>query len=103
MHGDAQKCILMHPHASRCIPVHARASPCMPGHTAQTETLGLSATARAVGSLKYFVMSPNLVWFAMALGFHLLAPYPIAQAREQGPGDGERRRLCGERGPTRVR
>ncbi len=31
-------------------------------------------------TLKFFFLSPNLVWFAMALTSHLLAPYDIAGA-----------------------
>jgi hypothetical protein len=55
-----------------------------PGNTDQTQLLGLKTTVDSVLKLKYFFMSPNLVWFCMALAMHVYNPYPIQEAKEKG-------------------
>ena len=53
-----------------------------PGTTSQMSELGFSATMRNIVTLRYFFLSPNLVWFSMACCMHLLFPYAIDQAME---------------------
>lgn len=53
-----------------------------PGTTSQTSELGFGATMRNIVTLRYFFLSPNLVWFSMACGMHLIFPYAIDQAME---------------------
>ena len=55
-----------------------------PGCTPQTEQLGLRKTLRTIATLRHMFMSPNLVWFGIALALYALAPYDIAAAQEHG-------------------
>jgi len=38
----------------------------------------------SITHLEYFIWSPNLVWFTMALAIHVFFPYPIEEAKSQG-------------------
>ena len=51
-----------------------------PGTTSQTSELGFGTTMRNIVTLRYFFLSPNLVWFGMACGMHWFYPYAIDQA-----------------------
>jgi hypothetical protein len=51
-----------------------------PGHSSQTETLGLRSTLVNIVTLNYLVMSPNLVWLAIAAAIYIIFPYDIAGA-----------------------
>ena len=51
-----------------------------PGTTSQTSELGFGTTMRNIVTLRYFFLSPNLVWFGMACGMHWFYPYAIHQA-----------------------
>jgi len=53
-----------------------------PGHTSQTKQLGFDKTIREISTLRYFLYSPNLVWFAVALSVHLMFPYDIESAKQ---------------------
>ena len=55
-----------------------------PGTTSQTTELGFRNTLRSVLTLSYFVWSPNLIWFGIALTLHCFFPYDIEAAREEG-------------------
>ncbi|KAH8072013.1 C-4 methylsterol oxidase [Aureococcus anophagefferens] len=51
-----------------------------PGYSDQTKALSLKSTARDIATLRHFFLSPNLVWFAMALAMHLGCPYDVDDA-----------------------
>ena len=51
-----------------------------PGTTSQTSELGFGTTMQNIVTLRYFFLSPNLVWFGMACGMHWFYPYAIDQA-----------------------
>ena len=51
-----------------------------PGYSDQTDSLSLKQTAKDIVTLKHFFLSPNLVWFAMALAMHVCCPYDIDAA-----------------------
>ena len=53
-----------------------------PGTTSQTTELGFRSSMRQIVTLRYFFLSPNLVWFTMAVCMHLLFPYRIEAALE---------------------
>ena len=55
-----------------------------PGHSSQTQTLGLRSTIMNVITLKYLVMSPNLVWLAIAAAIYIVFPYDIPGAAASG-------------------
>jgi hypothetical protein len=55
-----------------------------PGHSSQTQTLGLRSTLMNIVTLRYLVMSPNLVWLAIAAAIYLLFPYDISGAEAAG-------------------
>mmetsp|Transcript_9529 Transcript_9529/g.18067 ORF Transcript_9529/g.18067 Transcript_9529/m.18067 type:complete len:511 (-) Transcript_9529:134-1666(-) len=52
-----------------------------PGNSNQTEVLGWKKTLHDAVFLRYFFMSPNLVWFSMALFVHAFFPYDIESAK----------------------
>ena len=51
-----------------------------PGYSDQTKALSLKSTAGDIATLRHFFLSPNLVWFAMALAMHLGCPYDVDDA-----------------------
>ena len=55
-----------------------------PGHSSQTQALGLRATLSNIVTLKYLVMSPNLVWLAIAAAIYGVFPYDISGAGAAG-------------------
>ena len=55
-----------------------------PGTTDQREYLGFASTAKSVVTLQYFIWSPNLVWFAIALALHCLFPYDLQTVKTAG-------------------
>jgi hypothetical protein len=55
-----------------------------PGTTDQAEYLGFSSTLRSVVTLNYFIWSPNLVWFAIALSLHTVVPYDLESVKAAG-------------------
>ena len=55
-----------------------------PGASSQTKELGFAKTMHSITHLEYFIWSPNLVWFTMALAIHVFFPYPIEEAKSQG-------------------
>jgi len=48
-----------------------------PGMSSQVDVLGWRQTLSDVLTLRYFIWSPNLFWFSMALVMHLLFPYDL--------------------------
>ena len=55
-----------------------------PGTTSQTEYLGFKSTLRSVVTLNYFIWSPNLVWFAIALSLFMVFPYDLESVKAAG-------------------
>ncbi len=55
-----------------------------PGHSSQTQTLGLRSTLMNIVTLRYLVMSPNLVWLAIAAAIYVVCPYDIPAAGAAG-------------------
>jgi hypothetical protein len=49
-----------------------------PGHSSQTQALGLRATLASIVTLKYLIMSPNLLWLAIASFIYIMFPYDIS-------------------------
>lgn len=52
-----------------------------PGGTDQTEVLGWKSTLKSVYTFSYFLWSPNLIWFSIAVLFHFVFPYDIQGAK----------------------
>lgn len=55
-----------------------------PGHSSQTQALGWRATLASIVTLKYLIMSPNLVWLVIAAVIYIVFPYDISGAGAAG-------------------
>ena len=55
-----------------------------PGYSSQTQTLGLRSTLANIVTLRYLIMSPNLVWLAIAAAIYLVFPYDVSGAGAAG-------------------
>lgn len=51
-----------------------------PGFSSNRSQVGMWPTASAILSMRYFLYSPNLAWFAIALAMHAIAPYDLDAA-----------------------
>eukprot|EP00933_Yihiella_yeosuensis_P039574 TRINITY_DN33639_c0_g1_i1.p1 TRINITY_DN33639_c0_g1~~TRINITY_DN33639_c0_g1_i1.p1 ORF type:complete len:491 (-),score=48.52 TRINITY_DN33639_c0_g1_i1:90-1562(-) len=66
-----------------------------PGHTSQAEMLSFRSSMRSLFTLSYFLFSPNLIWFSIALAWYACFPYDLASASQGWSYDWVCKRLLG--------